>query len=276
MKIDKRFIISGFIAIFLLYGGYILRLRIDGYTLFIFNCPYNLSTVVDGSCLFFTEFFEILGSKTISIVILSIISGFASILVFGKYLCGYVCPFGFIQDLLYKLRSLSPVGNLRLPPKYRKIFMIVRYSLLLLFLVGFGFCSICPVRYIIPPLAGYQTEIELGFFIGVFIIGISLVNERFFCKICPMGTFIGLFNFISPHKLKKDCSACTECAICYEVCPMDIKEIYSERETSDVFMSDCILCGKCVNACPEDNALQIQFLKKTVSKSSRKKYYKNN
>ncbi len=276
MKINKRFVISGMIFFFLIYGGKLFNIRIKDVTLFVFNCPYNLSTAIEGSCLFFTEIFDsnLAGDITTALLVLG--SGILSILIFGKLLCAFICPFGFIQDVLYKVRGLFRIPKIDFNEKITTSLNVIRWLLVVVFFVGIGFCTFCPVRYVIPPLAGYQTEIEIGFFISIFVMGLSFVNERFFCKVCPLGTTIGLFNKISPFKLKKNCTACTECAICYEKCPMDIKEIYTERETADVFMSNCILCGECVNVCPEDNALKITALGVPVMKSSRKRYYKKN
>jgi len=57
---------------------------------------------------------------------------------------------------------------------------------------------------------------------------------------------------------------------------MDIKDIYTQRKDSDVTSSDCIFCNKCIDNCPEKDALSLTFANKKICTSSRKKYYKNN
>ena len=98
----------------------------------------------------------------------------------------------------------------------------------------------------------------------------SFFKRRFFCLICPLGTLLGLLHKVTPFRLKKDCTACTECGACYEACPMGIRQIYTEREKCDVTDINCILCGECIKKCPEDNALAMTFAGKKIYTASRK------
>jgi ferredoxin len=74
-------------------------------------------------------------------------------------------------------------------------------------------------------------------------------------------------------KLKKDSRKCTMCEVCYNVCPVDIEQVFKEREREDVTFSDCILCLKCIEYCPEDDALRATFLGKPIYRSTRKGFF---
>lgn len=272
-----RWIIMITSFVLLVYGGRFLSINTT--YLPVFNCPYNLDAVVEGSCLYITNFRdyisgEMSGSALNLLKIYGITIGL--ILMFGKLWCGYICPFGFIQELVYKLRGFLGIKPLTLTQKHKDVIKIVKYAVLLIFVVGLGFCDICPVRFVLPPLNGVATGLEVGLIVAVITMVAALFSERFFCRICPMGAIMGILNKFSPWKIKKDCISCTECGICYEVCPMDIREIYTEREKEDVTDVDCIFCNKCIDNCPEKEALSLSCLGKKVYKSSRKKYYKNN
>ena len=63
------------------------------------------------------------------------------------------------------------------------------------------------------------------------------------------------------------------CEVCYNVCPMEIEQVFKERENEDVVFTDCNLCLRCVEYCPEDGALRATFLGKTIYKSRRIRNY---
>ncbi len=226
------------------------------------------------------------------------------ILVFGKAWCGWICPLGFIQDALDFIRRKLHVGYVTFPEKLRArlapikwvflfIALLVSLAIFPFFMSGgiitdFSqpFCQLCPAKYIMPLFAGNLDEIGvifenpvtitmtvLGLAIAAATIVGALTKRRFWCAYCPLGLVLGFFRRISFLKLKKDCQACTRCEICYNVCPMEIKEIYTERDKENVTFQDCILCMKCVENCPEDNALRITFLGKTIYKSSRQGFF---
>lgn len=142
--------------------------------------------------------------------------------------------------------------------------------IILCLLFGIGFCSLCPVRFIMPSLAGYGSEINvIGIILAGIVTGMCFFKERIFCQLCPMGSLIGLANKISIGRIKKTGAACTKCRACLECCPMDIQIIYTEREKPDVTHEDCIYCMKCIEACPEPDALMFTMFGKRVLTSKR-------
>ncbi len=274
-----RWVIMALSFIFLVYGGRFLTVSASDIKLPVFACPYNIGGVIEGSCLYITEWTEYIARNFSTTGVMKLLAIFGStiagILVFGRLWCGYVCPFGFIQDVLYKVRGLLGIRKRNFSEKQRETIKFIKWGLMAIFLIGIGFCEICPVRYVIPPLNGITTRLEFGAIVAVIVLGLSLSSERFFCRICPLGGFMGLFHKIVPFKITKDCVACTECGICYEACPMDIREIYTQREETDVTTSDCLFCNKCVDYCPEKEALSLTFMGKKIATSGRKRFYKN-
>lgn len=81
---------------------------------------------------------------------------------------------------------------------------------------------------------------------------------------------MSLFDRIGFIGLRKNNSKCTSCGTCARVCPMDIREVNLEEEKRNVLTQDCMLCFKCIENCPEDDALKATFLTKSFFHSSRK------
>ena len=138
--------------------------------------------------------------------------------------------------------------------------------------IGGDFCDICPNKVFSTALGGWWVNYALTGFLTVFLLVGSFFIKRFWCLMCPMGYLLGIFYKFNLFKLKKDCTACTECGACYEACPMRLKNIYTERDKADVQTVDCLMCGECIHKCSENNALRLAFCGKDIYKSSRKAF----
>jgi len=78
-----------------------------------------------------------------------------------------------------------------------------------------------------------------------------------------------IFSDAALLKLKKDGDKCTKCGDCYTVCDMQIKDIADDVKSTNILRDDCILCMKCVAACPEDDALHVDFVNYPIFKSTK-------
>ena len=205
--------------------------------------------------------------------------------LFGRFVCGFLCPFGWVQDLLYKIPSRK-IGSFKLdrPLRYLKYVVLAILVVLLPALVknaaGVGlpwFCKwVCPSGTLfagIPLLlANPSLRAVVGFIFSwkmallILILGLSVFLYRPFCKyLCPLGATYALFNKASFYRLKLDESACTHCGACKRACNMGV----DPTKTPDDM--ECIRCGDCVKNCPT-KALSAGFYvgKRKLGASNRK------
>ncbi|MFZ3173644.1 MAG: 4Fe-4S binding protein [Thiobacillus sp.] len=229
----------------------------------------------------------------------SVLTGFGVFflwfIVLNKGWCGYVCPLGTIQDWITALRRRLGARYSRYTQgQFRQLSRIKYLLLALMVLIPLGigggwfsrdlgtpFCLICPGRMILPMFTGDFSQFTIDFssktalvmttlgmgITGLFLAG-AFVKKRFFCFFCPMSALHYLISKPALLKLKKDGDKCTRCGDCYTVCDMEIKEIADDIKTRDIMMDDCILCLKCVAACPEPGALKANFASVTFFEST--------
>ena len=260
----------------LVYGGRIVGKTFSEFKLPTFDCPKNGDQFVGSTCYNLSHLNTFLQGN-ITEILTFFITTFVIIVLFGRTLCGFVCPFGFIQDILDKIRQILKIEGIHFTEKMYNILKQVKWMMVILFFggctVGLNFCNICPAISTSPAFNGFKISLSLGGFLLIFIIVMSFFKRRFWCNICPLGLFIGLFSKISIFKIRKNCQSCTECGGCYDACPIGIKEIYTEREKEDITSNDCIMCGECVKKCPEDEAISMAVIKKRFYISSRFKFF---
>ena len=183
-------------------------------------------------------------------------------ILLGRWICGFLCPFGLVQELLHKIKT----------PKIKKssatrVFSYLKYVILALFTIALpliyafrdfplpAFCKyICPAGTLegaIGMLLGGQNNNLLPMLgplftwkfalLMVIVVG-SIFAYRFFCRfLCPLGALYGLFNKISLLGIKLDKPTCTDCGMCQAKCKMDIHHVGD---------AECISCGECMSACP--------------------------
>lgn len=195
------------------------------------------------------------------------ITGFLILLgvLLGRFICGFLCPFGWLQELLHKIPSKKLSTKKLKPLTYLKYIILLLAVVLLPALavndVGMGdpfFCKyICPQGVLegaIPlSLVNEGIRAALGtlfvqkLFILLAVVALSIVFYRPFCKwICPLGAFYALLNKISLFEIKMDEQKCVSCGKCAASCKMDV----DVRKTPN--HAECIRCGKCITACPAE------------------------
>lgn len=206
--------------------------------------------------------------------------------VFGRFICGWLCPFGLIQDLLYKIPG--PKYHFRgTYLRYLKyvllLVLVILLPLLLVNKIGMGdpwFCKlICPVGTLegaVPLLAlnpSLRQAVGMLFVwklvVLVFIILLAVITYRPFCRfLCPLGAIYGLFNKISFVQLVVDKSSCVACGTCSQVCGMGV------QPTLNSTSSECIRCGKCVSNCSQ-RALKLSLNNRVEVVGKNKQQRKN-
>ena len=183
----------------------------------------------------------------------------------GRFVCGWLCPFGLIQDLLHKIpfvKKISTFRGDRLLRKLKYVIFLVFVILLPMFVVdmlGQGapyFCKlICPAGTLgggIPlVLLNSAMRAAVGWLYAwknvllVVIVLLSVAIYRPFCKyICPLGAVYSVFNPIAVFRYRVDKEACVHCGACAKACKMQV----DPSETPN--HPECIRCGSCKKVCP--------------------------
>lgn len=183
----------------------------------------------------------------------------------GRVVCGFLCPFGLIQDLLHKIpfpKKIRTFYGDKLLRKLKYVIFAVFVILLPLFVVdimGQGapyFCKlICPEGMLeggIPlVLMNQSLRSAIGWLYAwksvVLIITIifSMIIYRPFCKyICPLGALYSIFNAISIFRYRVDDEECVHCGKCEQACQMQVNPVENANHP------ECIRCGRCKKACP--------------------------
>lgn len=184
--------------------------------------------------------------------------------LFGRFVCGWLCPFGLVQDLLHKIplfkkRKQLPKHHILKYGKYVTLVGLVLIGSVFLF-TGFAkipaFCKfLCPSGTLFGAIPLLSTNKMLQGQIGglffwklavlIAIVLLSIKVYRPFCQyLCPLGAIYGWFNKFSLVQIRWEKDACISCGKCQEACPVNL----SPEQIS--VSAECIRCGKCVDACP--------------------------
>ena len=183
-------------------------------------------------------------------------------ILFGRMICGWVCPFGLIQELLYKIRTPKLGKN-----RFTRLLSYLKYVLLVFFvfiipvMYAFrdtplpAFCKyICPAGTLEGGIGLLSNAVNASYFSMLgplftwkFLLMVSMLVGcvflfRLFCRfVCPLGALYGLFNKISLFGVAVEQPKCTGCGMCVNHCKVDIRHVGDQ---------ECIACGECIDVCP--------------------------
>lgn len=240
-----------------IYQGTSKRICVPG--LNCYSCPGAIGSCPIGSLQ------AVIGSKNYKFSFYVI--GFLMIVgsLMGRFVCGWLCPFGLVQDLLYKIPFLKKINKVPFDAYLRwlkyliLVIFVFAMPMLLTGVGGYGtpwFCKlICPSGTLLGgiPLASSNPGLQrtIGFLFGwkmgilLLILFFSIVLYRPFCKyLCPLGAIYGIFNRFSLYRYEIDQAKCTKCGVCSKKCQMQVK-VYETPNSPE-----CIRCGKCIQVCP--------------------------
>ena len=183
-------------------------------------------------------------------------------LLLGRVICGFLCPFGLIQELLHRI----PTKKIKKSPLTRGLSR-VKYVVLAVFALAIpawfalrrlplpGFCKyICPagtlegaLMLLLHPANDALRAMTGGLFWWKFTVMIAVLTAcvflfRAFCRfLCPLGALYSLMAKIALLGVKVDRDRCTDCGACVRVCRMDIRRVGD---------GECVHCGSCIDICP--------------------------
>lgn len=179
----------------------------------------------------------------------------------GRAVCAFLCLFGLVQDLLYKIPSpklKKSAWTRRLSWLKYAVLLVMVLALPLYFLMRNGvvtpaFCKwLCPAGTLeggIPLVtANENLRAQIGWLFGwkVFVLAAVAIGSVFiyrpFCRfLCPLGAIYSFFNRVALFGVRVDEKKCTHCNACVRLCKMDVRKV-NDRE--------CLRCGECARACP--------------------------
>ena len=185
-------------------------------------------------------------------------------ILFGRMICGWLCPFGFIQELVYKIKTPKMKKN-----KVTRLLSYLKYIILVFFVIivpityAFrdtplpAFCKyICPAGTLEGGMLLLANKVNASYFSMLgpiftwkFLLMVSIMVGcvfifRLFCRfLCPLGALYGLFNKLSFFGVKVEEHKCINCNKCINHCKMDTKKVGDQ---------ECISCGECIDVCPTD------------------------
>lgn len=184
-------------------------------------------------------------------------------LIFGRVICGFLCPVGLIQELIYKIKT----PKLR-KSRYTRALSYFKYVMLAVFVICIpimvftaqgvplpAFCKyICPAGTLEGAIGLLSNSVNSAWYVMLgllftrkFIIMILIALAcvfifRAFCRfLCPLGAIYGLFARVALLGVKVDDEKCTDCGLCVNKCKLDIRRVGDH---------ECVQCGQCVGECP--------------------------
>jgi ferredoxin len=171
----------------------------------------------------------------------------------GKLICGWACPFGALQELIYHVPILRKLKKRKVPFIVSNTIRAVLFVVMLIFLFGIvggrkGFV----VYHYVNPFNLFDFDIETVS-VGATIVAVVVLSFGFyrpFCQfICPFGLLSWLLERVSIFHVKIDRDRCIQCGACIRACPLDAAK---DRVAGKAFPADCFSCARCLNVCPTD------------------------
>jgi ferredoxin len=187
-------------------------------------------------------------------------------IVGNKLICGWACPFGALQELIYSIPILGRIKQRKVPFVLTNTIRAALFAAMLLFLFGIaGGQKGMVIYHYVNPFNLFNLDFEtLSILLTVIItLLVSFVLYRPFCQlICPFGFLSWIAERLSLFRIRIDKDKCTECGACIKACPLEAAEgrVYSSK-----LPADCFSCARCLNVCPVD-AIQYRSISR-VSKA---------
>ena len=183
----------------------------------------------------------------------------------GSAFCGWICPFGTLQDGLTFLRKKLRVPELHISPKVDRWLRYGRFLVLGLILyktistVQLWFAGYDPYRTLFG--LGWLFKFDLAenwpaYLVALIVLAASFLVPRAWCKYaCPLGGALSLVGNLSLLRIRRNGETCKSCAVCETPCPIGI----TVSRANPAISPNCIGCLECVQACPRKGALEVQL-----------------
>ena len=186
-------------------------------------------------------------------------------IVGNKIICGWVCPFGALQELIYSIPILRKIKKRKPPFVLTNTIRVCLFITVLLLMFGIiggrkGFI----IYHYVNPFNLFNLDFETFSILLTVIIAllVSFTIYRPFCQfICPFGLVSWIAERFSIFRVRIDKEKCTQCGVCIKACPLEAAEGRVNRKR---LPADCFSCARCLNVCPVDAIQYASFLKEDI------------
>jgi len=177
----------------------------------------------------------------------------------NKMICGWACPFGALEELIYSLPVLRKIKQRKLPFSFSNTIRAGIFLTMLLFLFGIiGGRRGTVIYHYVNPFNLFNRDFESISVLLTVIIALagSFIIYRPFCQlICPFGFVSWIAERLSITRIRIDKDKCIQCGACIKACPLGAAK---GRVAGSRLPADCFSCARCLNVCPVD-ALHYTF-----------------
>jgi polyferredoxin len=247
---------TGFLGVWLAPAGRWLHC-IPGCVFHCYSCPLSAFACPVGVMANYAALLPVVGEAPYLLIGVLLLVGAAG----GSIVCGWACPFGFLQDLLGKITS----RKILLPAWTGCIRYIVLVGLVILLPAILGYkgisfdkqvvsiCRLCPagaleagVPYSVQSALAGNGWIMSGLKTGILLtfLAAALFIHRPWCRMfCPLGGLLALFNRFSLFHLRFNPKQCVECNLCRSRCSMGVKVDQAVNVTGCIRCLECATCG---------------------------------
>lgn len=181
---------------------------------------------------------------------------FVSVLIFGRVFCGWICPFGFLLEMVGKVSVFFRKKRKEETRAFQKASLFLpkgKYLTLLMFLIlayfwkEALFCYICPAGGIFRAMIGFFSPLSLIVLTAV-LLSVLLWGMKAWCRyLCPLGGALSFFSFKQLFRIRKE-GKCLSCKECSKVCPVEIN-LEKEFQGNELVTPDCLMCLRCLEVC---------------------------
>lgn len=189
-------------------------------------------------------------------------------LVFGKSFCSWLCPIGFLSELVGDFGEKFFKRRLKLPKFLDYPLRSLKYLMLgfLIYSVIFLMSGLALKAFLDSPY-NMVSDVKMYYFFAdisqtaLIVIAVlfvlSILIRNFWCRfLCPYGALLGIASLLSPNKIQRTAQSCIDCGLCNKACPSFIKV----DSVKTVWSDECTACLNCVDVCPVKDTLELKTI----------------
>ena len=201
-----------------------------------------------------------------------VLAAIAIALLFRKAFCSWICPVGFLSELLARLGRAAFGRNFRVSKWLDVPLRGLKYALMAFFVLSVLSMGRASLTEFLTSPYNKVADVKMGLFftqlgaVGLVVMAVLVVGSVFiqglWCRyLCPYGALLGLFSWASPTRVRRNTDACVSCGVCDKACMARLP--VSSR--SSIRSADCTGCLDCVAVCPVKGALAMQAGRRTLT-----------